>query len=321
MGGRLAVTFGVISIGVVLVFAVALSWPAPSTDGEFAIDYDPAQWPQVEPDREYETRHGDRLPLRVYGEGVEDTALILLHGISIYGYYFDEMATYFAEQSTARVYVPDLRGHGYAPGAPGDLDYEEQLVDDVADLVAHVREEMPQARVIVGGHSAGGGLVARFAGSDQFEGVDGILLIAPSLGREAPSTGDGLGGLLEMRLSRMIGLSLLNSVGVDALDGLDVLYMAYPEERQRERMVLTYSWRYAKGITPPDYGRALASIDVPLLLVAGSEDEVFDAEHYPSIIEAHAPHGEVVITPDHNHFEDVLNNQETLDIYRSWLSN
>ncbi len=203
---------------------------------------------------------------------------------------------------------------------PGDLDDEDQLVDDVADLVAHVGEEMPQARVIVGGHSAGGGLVTRFAGSDQFEDVDGILLIAPSLGREAPSTDDDLGGLLAMRLPRMIGLSLLNSVGIDALDGLEVLYIAYPEERQRERMVMTYSWRYAKGFTPPDYGEALASIDVPLLLVAGSEDEVFVAEHYPSIIEDHAPHGEVVITPGHDHFEDVLNNQETLDIYVAWLS-
>ncbi len=321
MGKKLAIVFGVISMGFVLVFAVLLSWPAPSTDGEFAIDYDPAEWPQVEPDKEYETRHGDRLPLRVYGEGVEDTVLILLHGISIYGYYFDEMATYLAEQSTARVYVPDLRGHGYAPGPPGDLDYEEQLVDDVADLVAHVREEMPQARVIVGGHSAGGGLVVHFAESEQSEGVDGYLLIAPSLGREAPSTGDDVGGLLEMRLPRMIGLGLLNRVGINALDGLDVFYMAYPEERQRERMVLTYSWRHAKGYTPPDYARALESIDVPLLLVAGSEDEVFDAEHYPSIIEEHAPHGEVVITPEHDHFEDVLNRQETLDIYVSWLSN
>ena len=319
MGRKIAIAFGGVSIGFVLIFAMALSWPAPSTDGEFAVNYNPTEWPQVEPDGEYETRNGDRLPLRVYGESESETALILLHGISIYGYYFDEMATYLADQSTVRVYVPDLRGHGYAPGPPGDLDYEEQLVDDVADLVAHVREEMPLARVVVGGHSGGGGLAVRFAGSYQSKGIDGILLLAPALGMDAPSTNEKFGGLFKVRRPRVIGLRLLNVVDIDALDGFDVLYMSYPEERQRERMVLTYSWRYLKGYTPPDYAAALESIDVPLLLVAGSEDEVFDAEHYPSIIEAYAPAGKVVIKPGYNHFADILNRQETLEVYASWL--
>ncbi|WP_445004140.1 alpha/beta hydrolase [Halomonas mongoliensis] len=319
MGRRLAIAFGGVSTGFVLLLAMALSWPVPSTEGDFTLNYNPTEWPEVGPNGEYETRNGDRLPLRVYGESETETALILLHGISIYGFCFDEMATYLAEQSAIRVYVPDLRGHGYAAGPRGDIDYEEQLVDDVADLVAHVRAEMPQARVIMGGHSGGGGLAVRFAGNDQSEGIDGYFLVAPALGMDAPSTNVDFGGLFKVRLPRVIALRLFNAVGVDALDGLDVLYMTYPEKRQRERMVLTYSWRYAKGFAPPDYAAALESIDVPLLLVAGSEDEVFDAEQYPSIIEEHAPGGEVVIKPGYNHFADVLNKQETLEIYAAWL--
>ena len=302
-----------------MLFVVALWWPVPSTDREFTVDYNPTEWPLIEPHSEYETRNGDTLPLRVYGGDESDTALILLHGIGIYGYYFDDMATYLAERSVARVYVPDLRGHGYAPPPRGDMDYEEQLVDDLADLVAHIRDEMPEARVVVSGHSGGGGVALRFAASDQSENVHGYLLIAPSLGMEAPSTNEDFGGIFEMRLPRVIGLSLLNAAGIDVLDGMEVLYMNYPEELQRERMVLSYSWRYIKGFTPPDYARALESIDVPLLLVSGDKDEVFDAEHYPSIIANHAPHGEVIIKPGYNHFADMLNNRETLEIYASWL--
>lgn len=319
MRKKLGIALGGGGVSFALIFMVALSWPAPSMDGEFALDYNPVDWPLVEPHGEYETRTGDTLPLRVYGGEDNDTALILLHGIGVYGYYFDDMATFLAEQSAARVYVPDLRGHGYAPPPRGDMDYEDQLVDDVADLLAHVREEMPQARIVVGGHSGGGGVALRFAESDSSEGVDGYLLIAPGLGMEAPSTNQDFGGLFAMRLPRVIGLSLLNAVGIRALDGLDVLYLSYPEALQRERMVLTYSWRYTKAFTPRNYARALESIDVLLLLVAGDNDEIFDAEHYPSIIAEHAPHGDVVIKPGYNHITDMLNNRETLGVYAAWL--
>ncbi len=319
MWKKIGLGLSVAGVAFVLLFALALWWPAPRTDGEFTITYNPSQWPEIEPESEYQTRNGDSLPLRVYRAEESDTVLILLHGISLYGYYFDEMATYLAKGSVATVYAPDLRGHGYGMSPRGHLDYEDQLVDDIADLVAHVRQEMPEARIVVGGHSAGGGLVVRLAGSDQAEGVDGYLLIAPALGIEAPSTNEDFGGLIKVRLPRLIGLSLLNGIGLGAMDGLDVLYLTYPDEVQRERQVLTYSWRYTKALTPSDYQRDLESIEAPLLLVAGDEDEIFNAEYYPSIIENHAPHGQVVIKAGFNHFEDIFTNRKTLEVYASWL--
>jgi len=319
MRKKLGIIGSIVVLLALLFFVVALSWPAPTIDAEFSVDYDPTEWPAVEPDAEYVARDGQPLPLRVYGEKDRDTALILLHGISIYGYYFDEMATYLADRSVATVFVPDLRGHGYAPAPRGDLDYEEQLVDDVADLVAHVRAEMPKARIVLGGHSGGGGLAVRFAGSEQADDVDGYLLMAPALGLEAPSTREDFGGLIELRLPTVIALSLLNGMRITGFDGQDVLYLAYPDDLQRERMVLTYTWRYAKGFSPPDYAGSLNAIDVPLLLVAGDDDEIFAAEHYPSILEDHAPHGEIVIKPGYKHFEDLLNEPQTLAVYASWL--
>lgn len=320
MGKKIGIAFGILG-GVILVsFVAALTWPVSDSRAELAFDYNPAEWPVVKPNGEYQTRHGDTLPLRVYGDGESDVALILLHGIGVYGYYFDEMGKFLAERSGVRVYAPDLRGHGYAPPPQGDMDHEEQLVDDLADLVNHIREELPLARIVVGGHSAGGGLAVRFAGSGQAEDIDGFLLIAPSLGQEAPSTNDHFGGLMVLRLPRLIGLSLLNTVGINALDGMEVLHLNYPEERQRERLVMAYSWRFIKGFAPSDYAGDLASIKTPLLLVAGSDDEIFDAEHYPAIISAHVSHGEVVIKPGYNHFEDVISNLDTLEVYSDWLN-
>jgi pimeloyl-ACP methyl ester carboxylesterase len=80
----------------------------------------------------------------VWGEPDSDP-LVLLHGLTNYGRYWEKVAQDFAR--TRRVYAPDLRGHGQSEHAPGgylvwafaqDLKgFVEQLDIEQFDLVAH----------------------------------------------------------------------------------------------------------------------------------------------------------------------------------------
>jgi alpha-beta hydrolase superfamily lysophospholipase len=52
----------------------------------------------------------------------------------------------------------DLRALGPSDGAPGDIDYVDQYVDDVAAIIAPIQKERPDCEIILAGHSMSGGI-------------------------------------------------------------------------------------------------------------------------------------------------------------------
>ena len=99
------------------------------------------------------------------------------------------LAQSLAESAAANVITPDLRGHGPSPDVRGDIDYIDQLEDDLADLIAHLRDRAARGgEIVVGGHSSGAGLALRFGGSVYGDRAAGYLLLAPYLGHDAPTT-------------------------------------------------------------------------------------------------------------------------------------
>jgi len=53
------------------------------------------------------------------------------------------------------VYAPDIRGHGKT-GRKGDIDYAQQLDDDLEDLVTKTMQ--PSSRLVLAGFPGGGAL-------------------------------------------------------------------------------------------------------------------------------------------------------------------
>ena len=150
---------------------------------------------QIAPLEAYPTRDGSELPVRHYqAGGTCEISLLLLHGSGYHGSYLGQLSTRLAAAAVARVYTPDLRGHGHAAKRRGDIDYINQLEDDVADLMDYVEGRHPGTRIILGGHSSGAGLAVRMAGSQYGPRVAGFLLLAPYLGHDAPTTRPDSGG-------------------------------------------------------------------------------------------------------------------------------
>lgn len=222
----------------------------------------------------YRARDGARLPVRHYPAD-SDTALLLVHGSGSHGRYLAPLARRIAEAGAARVYTPDLRGHGLEPARRGDCDYVDQLQDDLADLLEHARAERAGTRVVVGGHSSGGGLAVRFAGSAYREQASGYLLLAPFLGHDAPTTRVDAGGWARPRVPVIVGLSVLNALGITALNGVTAITFQMPDAVRDGTETLAYSYRLNTGYAPRDFRRDLAGLERPVLALIGADDEAF----------------------------------------------
>ena len=228
-------------------------------------------------------RDGTKLPYRYY-PAKSNKVLILLHGSGWHSRYFLPLAEFISAEGLAQVYTPDLRGHGTTPEKRGDVDYIGQFEDDLMDLIAIIRKDNPKAMLIVGGHSSGGGLAIRFAGSRYSEQANAYLLIAPFLKYNAPTMRPNSGGWARPYTGRIIGLTILNNVGIHWFDYLTAIEFNMPEEARDGTESLSYSHRLNTSYAPRNYEKDLRAITQPLLVVVGNEDDAFIADQFEPVI-------------------------------------
>jgi len=275
--------------------------------------------------RAFAARDGVQLSYRLY-EGPETShrLIVLVHGSGWHGMQFHPIARELAMAGAGTVAVPDLRGHGKNPVRRGDVDHIGQLEEDLADLIDHLAGARDDISVVLGGHSSGGGLTVRFAGGPYGGKADGFLLLAPFLKHDAPTTKPNSGGWARPAIPRIVGLTMLNTIGITALNGLPVIGFAMPrsvlEGPYGDTATLAYSYRLNTSFAPrADYGRDLAAIRVPLLVIAGAEDEAFEATLYESTISAHTGTGEYHVLPGANHI-GVVTDDRTASLALDWLA-
>lgn len=174
--------------------------------------------------KSYTARDGAALMYtHVKAEGADALPLVVMvHGSGWYGGQFDRLA--WALRDVAEVMAVTLRGHGDSPVRRGDVDYIGQFEDDIADLIA----DDPRKPILLG-HSSGGGLVVRFAGGAHGQNLGGAILLAPFLKHDAPTTKPNSGGWAHVLTRRIIGFSMLNTVGIHGLDHLVMIQFNMPE--------------------------------------------------------------------------------------------
>ena len=283
---------------------------------ELAIDY--SELPELS---RYAARDGTVLPVRHYPvvpPAPSDRVLVLIHGSGYHSRYLMPLAERIAASGTAQVYTPDLRGHGSSPARRGDIDYADQLEDDMVDLITHIRELNPAARIFVGGHSSGGGLALRFAGSGHGSENAGYVLLSPFLRHDAPTSRSNAGGWAKPKTLRIIALAILNAMGVSRFDDTVVIEFSMPEEVRDGTETLAYTHRLNTGLAPRHYGSDLEAIDTPLLVLVGGDDEAFIAEKFPETVSSHAPGAVVKIVPDTSHMGIVVG-EASAEILIRWL--
>lgn len=275
---------------------------------------------QPVPLRPYVARDGAELGFRRWDAGVDGVPLVVMvHGSGWHGGQFQGLGAALAVQGLADVVAPDLRGHGPAPQRRGDIDHIGQFEEDLADLIA--AQARPGQPVVMLGHSSGGGLVVRFAGGAQGGLLAGAVLLAPFLQHDAPTTRPNSGGWARVLLRRVIGLSMLNAVGITALNGLPVIQFRFPDSvldgPQGQTATRAYSFRLNTSFAPRRDWQADVAKLPPFLLVAGHADEAFVAEAYEPTVSAITPRGHYALV-DGGHLA-VVDSAETFSHLRNFL--
>ncbi len=225
--------------------------------------------------------------------------VVMVHGSSWNGLQFARLA----RSLQADILIPDLRGHGSKPGRRGDVDHIGQLEEDLADLISSKAKE--EQKVVLLGHSSGGGLVVRMAGGAYGTHIDAAVLLAPFLKYNAPTTRVQVGGWARALTRRIIGLSMLNMVGIRALNHLKVIEFNTPQAvldgPYGDLATLSYSYRLNTSYAPRmDYTSDIAALP-PFLLIVGAEDEAFVADQYEPVMSEVTNKGRYLRVPDTNH--------------------
>jgi non-heme chloroperoxidase len=253
--------------------------------------------------------------------------VIYLHGVMSSGAEFEDGARMLRESTGGAVIRLDLRGHGLSDGTPGDIDHIGQWEEDVADVVSALQKENRGSRIILAGHSMGGGIVMRYARrrAEQRDvpDVNGYLLFAPHLGQSSPtSRTEPAGGAdahavqpIKVHVPRTIGLVMLNVVGIRGLNGLDTLYFDIPGDLP----IRAYTFRAMASMSPDDYRSALTADAKPLLALVGQNDEAFQAKEYPAVIGLHR-NGRTIIIAGVTH-DGVTVSPVAFDAIRDWSGN
>jgi len=279
--------------------------------GELFVDYSGA--PELQ---SFTARDGTPLAYRHYPAD-SDKVVILFHGSGYHSRYLMPLAGFISSEGLAHVYTPDLRGHGVTPGRRGDVDYINQMEDDAADLIDLVRKDHPSATLIVGGHSSGGGMAVRFAGSQYGKRADAYLLLTPFLKYNAPTTRPNSGGWASPYVGRFMGLSMLNAMGIRSLNDMKVLEFNMPQEARDGTETLSYSFRLNTAYSPGNYKKDLGAITQPLLVIVGTEDQAFFAGKFKSVI-CQYTNAEVRLIEGLTHFGVVIR-PEVRPVIKEWL--
>lgn len=249
-------------------------------------------------------------------ESTSSVSLILIHGSACFGDQTSRLASHIAAQGLATVHTLDMRGHGSSSAAPA---FADRFAMDIGEFAQALRRSRNPSAVIVAGHSAGGGLVLNALRSPYLQGVSGCILLAPLLAIDSPTMRQFFGGwLMRIRRVRLGLLVIANALGIRRFNHLPVVHFDTEAFLHDPRYAREWSFTTILGFGPGP-ANAPPLPPIPVLVMAGTEDNCFRSERYAREIARIAPDAEIALFPGLGHW-DVLTQQAPLDACAAWIA-
>ncbi|TYQ19087.1 UNVERIFIED_ORG: non-heme chloroperoxidase [Zoogloea ramigera] len=221
------------------------------------------------------TEDGTRIHFKDWGTG---PAVVFSHGWPLQGDAWEDQMIFLASHGY-RVIAHDRRGHGLSsqPWGGNDMD---TYADDLATLLNAL--DVKEATLV--GHSTGGGEVARYIGRHGSARVKKAVLVGavpPQMVKSATNPGglpmevfDGIrAGVLADRSQFFKDLTLpfygYNRPGAKVSEGVRDTFWA-----QGMQCGIKNAYDCIKQFSEVDFTEDLKKIDVPVLVVHGSDDQI-----------------------------------------------
>jgi pimeloyl-ACP methyl ester carboxylesterase len=263
-------------------------------------------------------KDGKKLHINLYGHK-GNVSVLLLHGVASSSYTYNITAGLLRDVLKANVYTLDFRGHGQSGGVTGDVEYQNQYAHDIEDTLQFIKSRGPDDKIIVAGHSMGGGIALMHASLSKHTSVDGYVLFAPNLGAKAATmkksevhAENADDSFLKLHVPRIIGLYQLNLLGVNSYDHLPVMFFNMPSQYGTNQ----YSYRAMLSTSPEYYKKSLNVITAPVITLVGEIDEVFDAQEFPEAMEG-LSNGDIHVIPGETH-NGIRHSKEAMKYIHNW---
>ena len=302
---------------------VLINWPIPKKESTKNYDYSSIDTLSVKSFKKQEhwisMRDGNELFSQIY-PSESKTVLILIHGSGSESRYLEPLAGTISNDNFATVITPDLRGHGRNLKELPDINYIGQLEEDIEDIINYAKESLKAKKIVLAGHSSGGGLVLRYIANANLTRVDKAIMIAPYLGHDAPTVKPKSGGWVTVGIKRWVGLSLLNTIGIENYNKKPVLFFNRPKAYEDSLQNKSYSYRMAINFAPKNYKEDIDHLQTNSLVLVGSEDESFYPNKFKEVFSPAYRYVDIQILQGVNHLNIVKDN-EVLEKIEKYLSN
>ena len=269
----------------------------------------------------YTAHDGTQLSFRQYLADGRQVA-VLIHGSAGSSRDMAPLANAL-QRAGVNVLVPDLRGHG-ANWPHGDIAYVGQLDIDLTDFLAKEKLSFPGTTWTAVGFSSGAAFALRVAAELPIgREFDRYVLISPYLKYNAPSVRSADAGAktdtadtapaatqswVAVSTGRIIGLSILNFLGIHAWDDLPVL--SFPVSPNSDSVTRTYSWRLQRNFgAHDDYLADIRGAVRPVEVYVGGADELLDAAALKSEFQSQRQDIPVTIVPGLGHSDMVTHDE------------
>ena len=174
------------------------------------------------------------------------------------------------------------------------------------DLSQFIRSQKRKTNITLVGHSAGGGLALRVAGSQYGNSFNRYIIISPMLHRNASTVRSNVTGWAKPFKVRYVGLTVLDRFGIRQFENLPVLAFAVPPD-SGGLMTRLYSYRLSENFTQnAHYLDDLLRASRPMEILVGAEDEMFYADRFEALVHSVRQDISVHVLPGMSHMGMIL---------------
>ena len=296
-------------IGMITGFGIFLTYYQPTTNNPIAFNFALYQKPiknNLVENCFFSARDKKELFYRlIKSPKKKQTLVIILHGSSYHGSYLVPLGLQLHEN--ADICIPDIRGHGKS-GQLGTCAYIGQLEDDLSDLIKKLSSKSSYKKIVIVGHSSGGGLAIRFASGKYKDLAHQLILLSPAIITAPTMNTPGAKSWAQVNKIKLMELLALNAIGISRFNTTVVVRINKKQDQCDGSETMSYDYNLSVSMHPRiPYHKDLKTVAEKTTLLVGELDEI----NNPYAFENLFPKKTVKILPDTGHL-DIVNNHNVI---------